>query len=94
MTVARKMGEDNLTSPTYFGPDRTYFGYQVLCRTALDVTMWWFWLVFFTSLHLFGVLYPGTWLLCFLPQCGCTLVGRGKDSRLECRGVCGTCTAL
>lgn len=47
MAVALKMGEDSLTSPTSFGDDRTSFGYQVLCRTALNVTMWCFWLDFF-----------------------------------------------
>lgn len=45
--MALKMGENSLTSPTSFGNDRTYFEYEVLCRTALDVTMWWFWMDFF-----------------------------------------------
>lgn len=44
--MALKTGEDSLTSPTSFGNDRNSFGYQVLCRTALDVIMWWFWLDF------------------------------------------------
>lgn len=72
----------SLTSPTSFGNDRTYFGYQVLCRTAPDVTMWWFWLDFFISLHFWSFVL---WLLCFFPNSGCTLVGRGKDSEQECR---------
>lgn len=67
MAVALKMGEESLTSPTSFGNDTTSFGYQVLCRTALDVTMWWFWLDFLISLHLFGVFCSGMWLLCFFP---------------------------
>lgn len=41
--------------------------------------------IFFISFPLFGVLFSGTWLLCFFPRSGCTLVGRGKDSQQGCR---------
>lgn len=86
--MALKMGEDSLTSPTSFGNDRNSFGYQVLCRTALDVTMWWFWLDFFNFPSFVGsfVLWDVASLL--LPPKWLHFGGKGKGFTAGMQGGC------